>query len=281
MLRRAVQSAFAMLQQFGPLRERWQESQDEVLSADISYLDIGVGIASDRITIGAVGNDKVSDFTLIGGAVNLAAALEHRARGGKRILCDGPTFRAVKALISDVGGPESIQLGSSDASFQIYDLRGLRAAIPRGRVFVCHAHPDLARIKELIVPCPAKHGFDIFLAENSITIGEDWDKAIEKAIRSSDYFLVVVSKTALKSSPVSDEVHFAFSLEKTKGRSWIMPVLLEPAGDPAEIHWQLPRRQYKDLSSPDGVADFETALGSLSPGADCNTRNAEPSSLLG
>ena len=149
-------------------------------------------------------------------------------------------------------------------------------------MFVCHAHPDLTRIKDLIVPRLARHGFECFLAENSITIGEDWDKAIEKAIRSSDYFLVVVSKTALKSSPVSDEVHFAFSLEKAKGRSWIMPVLLEQqAGDPADIHWQLPRRQYKDLSTPDGIADFEAALGALAAATADGARDAEPSSLSG
>jgi adenylate cyclase len=260
---RAVRSAFAMHERFGPLRHRWQESEDAVLSADIGYLDIGIGIASDRVTIGAVGDDKVSDFTIIGGAVNLAAALEQRARAGKRILCDGPTYRAVRSLVNDVGGPESIQLGSGEASFQIYHLRELRAAVRRGRMFICHAHPDLVRIQEVIVPRLAKHGFEIFLAENSIPIGEDWDKAIEKAIRSSDYFLVVVSTTALNSSPVSDEVHFAFSLEKSKGRSWIMPVLLEQAGDPAAIHWQLPRRQYKDLTTPDGISDFEAALGKL------------------
>jgi adenylate cyclase len=277
---RAVRSAFVMRERFGPLRDSWQESQEEVLSADIGYLDIGVGIASDRITIGAVGDDKVSDFTIIGGAVNLAAALEQRARGGKRILCDGPTFRAVKALVSEVAGPESIQLGSGDASFQIYDLRGLAGATRRGKVFVCHAHPDLARIKEMIVPRLARLGFEIFLAESSIAIGEDWDKAIERAIRGSDYFLVAVSAAALKSSPVSDEVHFAFSLEKAKGRAWIMPVLLERTGDAAGIHWQLPRRQYKDLTSPDGVADFEAALAALGLGAE-GTHSTEPSSLSG
>jgi adenylate cyclase len=277
---RAVQSAFAMHERFAPLRKSWQESEAEVVSVDIGYLDIGVGIASDRITIGAVGDDKVSDFTIIGGAVNLAAALERMARGGKRILCDAPTFRAVKALISDVSGPDSIRLGTSDSSFQIYDLRGLGTAIKRGRIFICHAHPDLDRIKELIVPLLTKHGYEIFLAENSIAIGEDWDKAIEKSIRSSDYFLVVISKTALKSSPVSDEVHFAFSLEKAKGRAWIMPVLLEQACDPAEIHWQLPRRQYKDLTGRDGIAEFEALLSELGAGAEAGLR-AEPSSLSG
>ena len=78
----------------------------------------------------------------------------------------------------------------------------------------------------------------------------------------------MISKTALKSSPVSDEVHFAFGLEKAKGRAWIMPVLLEQACDPAEIHWQLPRRQYKDLTGRDGIAEFEAMLNGLSAGAE-------------
>jgi adenylate cyclase len=260
---RAVRSAFAIIEAFGPLRTRWQESTEEVLSEDIGYLDIGVGIATDRIIIGAVGDDKVSDFTIIGRAVNLAEALERRARDGKRVLCDGPTFRAVKTIIGEVAGPEPVQLGPADSIFQVYDLRGLREMEKRGQVFICHAHPDLDRIRELIVPPLIRCGFDIFLAETSIKIGEDWDRAIERAIKSSDFFLVAVSQHALKSSPVSDEVHFAFSLEKSKGRAWIMPVLLEPACDPSGIHWQLPRRQYKDLTSPVGVTDFEFSLRSL------------------
>ena len=145
-----------MQEKFVPLRNSWQESEADVVSVDIGYIDIGVGIASDRITIGAVGDDKVSDFTIIGGAVNLAAALERMARGGKRILCDGPTFRAVRALISDVNGPELNPLGTSDSSFQIYDLRGLGKATSVGGFFICHAHPDLDRIKELIVPLLTK-----------------------------------------------------------------------------------------------------------------------------
>lgn len=80
---------------------------------------------------------------------------------------------------------------------------------------------------------------------------------------------------------MSDEVHFAFSLEKAKGRAWIMPVVLEHAGDPAEIHWQLPRRQYKDLTSKDGVADFEVMLSRLGRGAEAGLRSVEPSSLSG
>jgi hypothetical protein len=252
-----------MHEQFVPLRQRWQDSEADVISADIGYLDIGIGIASDRITIGTVGDDKVADFTIIGGAVNLAAALERLARDGKRILCDGPTFRATKPLIGEVAGPESIHLGTSDATFQIYDLRALSGGAKRGRVFICHAHPDLDQIHELIVPALTRQGYETFLAENSIPIGEDWDRAIEKAIRSSDYFLVVISKTALKSSPVSDEVHFAFSLEKAKGRAWIMPVLIEQGVDAVEIHWQLPRRQYKDLTSKEGVAQFEDLLKAL------------------
>ena len=116
---RAVRSAFLIVERFGPLRDGWQESRDEILSADISYLDIGVGIASDRITIGAVGDHKISDFTIIGSAVNLASSLERRARDGKRILCDGPTFRAVKALVSEVAGPE---LNSAHLWRQLPDL---------------------------------------------------------------------------------------------------------------------------------------------------------------
>ena len=259
---RAVQAAFAMHERFAPLREGWQER----LSEDISFLDIGVGIASDEITIGAIGDDKISDFTIIGGAVNLAAALERRARDGKRVLCDGPTYRAVAALVAGTAGPETVQLGSSESKFQVYDLRGLRAAAGVGKVFICHAHADVGRVRELIVPRLDKFGFEFFLAESSIPAGELWDKAIGDAIKTSDHFLVVVTKGALTSLPVSHEVHFAFMLEPKKSRSWIMPVLLDEVADTSDIHWQLPRCQYTDLRSGDGIAEFEATLRGLAAG---------------
>jgi hypothetical protein len=35
------------------------------------------------------------------------------------------------------------------------------------------------------------------------------------------------------------------------------------AVEPSQIHWQLGRHQYRDLTTPEGVADFEAMLKEL------------------
>ena len=256
---RAVNCAFAMHERFGPLRDHWQKG----LADDISFLDIGVGIASDEVTIGVVGDDKVSDFTIIGNAVNRAAALERRARDGKHTLCDVPTFRAVQSLVLEAAPPESIQLGSTGNKFLVYDLRGPRAAVKSGKFFVCHSHVDVARIKSEIVPMLEKYGFEAFLAEHSIRIGAEWVKIIRSEIDAADHFLVVLTDHSLNSPEVGDEIYHAFKQEPAKGQFWILPVLLDKAGDPSKLHLRLPQRQYKDLTTPDGLAEFDAILRGL------------------
>lgn len=256
---RAVNSAFVMTESFVPLRESWQKRLPE----DLGFLDIGVGIASDEVTIGAIGDDKFSEFTIIGGAVNRAALLERNARSGKRILCDGPTYHEVQELVNEASAPELIQISSTGSKFLVYNLRGPRSAKKQGKFFICHSHRDVDRIKELIVPRLDKYGFDYFLAEHSIPHGNEWVEEIQKAILASDYFLLVLSKDAFDSKMVRDEVFYAFNKEDEKPRRWVLPVLLEPVGDPSRIHMRLPQLQYKDLSTRDGMAEFEAALREL------------------
>jgi adenylate cyclase len=256
---RAVQCAFDMRERFVALRRQWQMQ----INHDITGLEVGVGIASDQVTIGAVGDDKMSDFTIIGGVVNHAAALERQARDGSFVLCDNRTYQAVHPWVSEFKGP----IGAS--GYLIYDLRTVRSSIQRATMFVCHSHKDIARVKELIVPYLDKYGFDAFLAEKSIEIGTKWDKAIGAAIEACDYFMIVVSEHAAASTQVGEEIHYAFDHEREKRPGWIMPVRLDDT-NPKKIYWQLGRLQYRDLTSADGIADFEAALQAIAASARAN-----------
>jgi adenylate cyclase len=251
---RAVQCAFHMRGEFASLRREWQRGSSR--SRNLSFLDLGVGVAFDEITIGAVGDDKVSDFTLVGGAVNLAASLEREAREGKFLLCDLETFEAVQPWINKFEGP--IEFGS----YLIYHLEEIRSSTQRATVFVCHSSADIDPIRQLVVPCLEKHGFKPFLAESSIKLGDRWDQAIVTAIDACEYFMIVITKQAAKSINVSDEVYYAFEHRQKKKANWIMPVRLESV-EPSQIHWQLGRHQYRDLTTPAGVADFESMLKEL------------------
>jgi len=246
---RAVQCAFNMRARFGVLRRQWQTQ----INHDISSLELGVDIASDQATIGAIGDHKLSDFTIIGPVLNHAAALERRARDGSFVLCDNRTYQAVHPWVSEFKGPTAAD------GYLIYDLRSVRSSTQWATVFVCHAHADIDRVKEDIVPSLDKYGFDPFLAERSIEIGAKWDKAIGAAIDTCDYFLIAVSTNAVTSVHVGEEIHYALSREREKGRDWIMPVLLDST-DLSQVNWRLGRRQYREVTTKTGKTDFEKAL---------------------
>jgi class 3 adenylate cyclase len=225
----AVQCAFHMREQFVPLRKEWQRAT----SRNIGFLDVGVGIATDDVTIGAVGDDKVSDFTIIGNAVNLAAALERSARDGNFVLCDNCTHEAVQPWIGQCEGPTETE------GYLTYSIKTMRSSLRRPRIFICHSSADIEQINRLIVPRLEQHGFDSFLATTSIKIGDKWDQAVVAAIDTCDYFMIVASQNAA-SINVSDEIYYSFGHRQKKHPNWIMPVRLE-AVEPSQIHWQLGR----------------------------------------
>jgi adenylate cyclase len=249
---RAVQCAFQMRDDFINLRRAWQRG----VSRNLAFLDIGVGIASDEVMIAAVGDSKVSDFTIIGHAVNLAASLERQARDGRFVLCDVCTFEAVKAWIATHEGPIETD------EYLVYSITGLRGSVQASKIFICHSSADIDAVRRIILPVLDKYGFEFFLAESSIKIGDRWDQAVVAAIDSCDFFMIVMSKSAATSTNVSDEVYYAFQHRAKRTANWIMPVRLEPI-EPSQIHWQLGRHQYRDVATSNGIVDFDNMLKEL------------------
>ncbi|MFO0891921.1 MAG: adenylate/guanylate cyclase domain-containing protein [Isosphaeraceae bacterium] len=124
----AVRCAFRILKRFDEIRARWQESSN--LSLD--FLDVGIGIATDRVVLGTIGSDRgLRQYTAIGTGVNLAAYLESQARGGKRILVDRMTYGAVKSFVAEFEGPEEFLLRKPGQDYghpyQRYHLKSLKS----------------------------------------------------------------------------------------------------------------------------------------------------------
>ncbi len=92
----AAAMALAMQARFAPLRAQWQK-----LGHD---LDLGIGIAQGYATLGAFGFEGRSDYSAIGGVVNLADRLCGEAHGGQ-ILIDRRLRAALgeRADVDDVG----------------------------------------------------------------------------------------------------------------------------------------------------------------------------------
>ena len=92
-------------------------------------------------------------------------------------------------------------------------------------------------------------GADIWIDQLDIPAGTHWDAAVEKALNSSAYVLVILSNASTASTNVMDEVSFALESGKK-----IIPVLLEDCLAP----FRLRRLQRIDFTS-----DYTTGFSQL------------------
>lgn len=84
---RAVAAALEMRQRLRSLRAKWMEDLDE-------ELNVGIGVSTGYVTVGNIGSDTRTEYTVIGNHVNLASRLAHIAEPNQ-ILVSERTFTAV------------------------------------------------------------------------------------------------------------------------------------------------------------------------------------------
>ena len=217
---RAVACAADIVSSFASLRESWADETNEPLD----FLDVGIGIATDSIMIGTVGNEHVREFTAVGRAVGIAAFLVSIARNGRRILCDKLTYRAASQLIADGVGPERIEsLKSGPGQGQFYDFYEIRALksdattavasapaarplVPASKVaapsiFVSYSHADtewLAQLRTHLTPFLRNRRFELW-DDTRIASGSTWRREIELALSRACAAVLLVSPTFLSS----------------------------------------------------------------------------------
>jgi len=74
------------------------------------------------------------------------------------------------------------------------------------RVFLCHASPDKTAVRDLYRRLKAD-GFDVWLDEERLLPGHEWEYEIRKAVRAADAIIVCLSQQAVtRTGFVQDEI---------------------------------------------------------------------------
>jgi class 3 adenylate cyclase len=222
----AVRCAFDMLDRFDSLQRRWQDESNE----DLSFIDLGIGIATGTAAVGTFGSAEVKNFTAIGTVVNLASAFEQAARNGRRVLVDNATWAAARDIVMESEGPLPFTLGKPEQgvkiNYQHYYLKRLTPDRPT-RVFLSHNQRDREFVELRIREPLASRGVETWYAEQDIIPGDDYIRRIQDGLLKCDWMLVVLTEHAIASDWVRAEVNTALRDPRFRGR--VLPVRVDEA----------------------------------------------------
>ena len=112
------------------------------------------------------------------------------------------------------------------------------------RVFISYAHEDIKFARRLYRALAKTPGVEPWLDKANLLPGLEWEPAIRKAIRESEFFVALLSKRAVtKRGFIQKEFKTALSIweEFPEGQVYLVPVRLEecalPSGRMSEIHY--------------------------------------------
>ncbi|MCU7871115.1 MAG: TIR domain-containing protein [Candidatus Thiodiazotropha sp. (ex Lucinoma borealis)] len=247
---RAVKCAFSMVEDFSEMKKHWDEDSNQQLD----FLDLGVGITTDQVILGGIGNSGVRDYTAIGTAVNLAAAFESAARNGKRILCDQLTYRNVTDIVSKVEVPQDFLLQKPGQEvgvrYKCYHLQMLEDD-QQVSVFISHSQKDKDYVEKLINQLK-EHGVETWYSVSDIPKGTLWTAEIRKAISKCNWMAVIVSKNSANSKWIRREVDLALTAGHLEDR--IIPIAIDDT-EMQDVNEYLTTMQAIELSTCDDVTN--------------------------
>ncbi len=105
------------------------------------------------------------------------------------------------------------------------------------RVFLCHASDDKVEVRKLSQRLQAD-GIDVWLDEEKLLPGQEWQHEIPQAVRDSDIILVCLSnKSTTKEGYVQKEITYALDIadEKPENTIFIIPLKLEECNLPGRL----------------------------------------------
>lgn len=238
----------------GLLRER-----EGIAASVLAELDVTAeGVRSEIIRTMGLGKDELPGRiplseraeTALKSALGDSYALEDSYVGTEHILL---------GLLSDSETARSLsRLGAEPVRIRMRTLEELGHA-SRARVFLCHSSTDKATVRNLYRRLD-EDGVAPWLDEEDLLPGEEWDHAIRRAVRESDFVAVCLSSASTtRSGYVHKEIKEALDVadEQPEGTIFVIPVRLEECEVPSRLshlHWV-------DLFVDGGYARLLRALG--------------------
>jgi len=131
------------------------------------------------------------------------------------------------------------------------------------KVFLCHSSADKPVVRELYQRLSAESWIDVWLDEEKLFPGQDWNLEIEKAVEAADAILVCLSNNSItKEGYVQRELRIVLDYAdyNPEGTLYVIPIRLEACDPPRRLRpWQ-----YADYFPVEGQARaFERLLVSL------------------
>lgn len=133
----------------------------------------------------------------------------------------------------------------------------LEKSAKSARVFISYRSqpPDSALAEEFYQALKAK-GHRVFMAAESIRLGDNWSQRIDQELERCDYFVLLLSPKSATSEMVTEEVRRARELRDTRdsGKPGILPIRVGfPLSSPLnyDLRGYLNRIQQREWTSPD------------------------------
>lgn len=104
------------------------------------------------------------------------------------------------------------------------------------QIFLSYAGPDEEQVKDVHHRLSAAN-FTPWMAARDIRFGEDWEYAVRNAIRTSDFFIVCLTKNSNKRGYLQDEIEQALGLWRRmfQGDIYLIPACLEECPVPERL----------------------------------------------
>lgn len=134
----------------------------------------------------------------------------------------------------------------------------------RRSVFISYSHADRGRVVP-IASYLGRLGLQVWMDTKEITAGQDIVEQVSQAIARADLYIVALSPAALSSQWVNHELNTALTLEISRGRPKVLPVVISRTTLPVSIQSRL----YIDMaeSFDTGKPALLKAVSQYLPGA--------------